>query len=285
MKKDAYYFPHFSNARSDSKLLKLRRVMGIEGYGMYFLLLEVLREQTDFKYPLDNIEDLAYEWHTSKEKLNAVISNFELFTIDKDKFFSLKLIQYLQPYLEKSERARKAALKRWDNANAYANADTKAMQMHSDSNTNAKQVKESKVKESKVKVSKEDIEFIYSLYPLACPIKHSSTGKTKNNKTTIAKLLKSEYTKYELENSIKRYIEDCEKSKTYIKNFGTFLNNIPDYSDSTTLKDVNGFTHVRWRLKESPRDTIKTVAEFEAKKHIIVDGMNEFFKTPEYFTQ
>jgi len=142
MKKDAYYFPHFSNARNDSKLIKLKRVLGIEGYGIYFMLLEVLREQTEFQLSINGIEDLAYEWHTSKEKIIAVIKDFGLFEVHDNMFFSTKLILYLQPYIEKSERARLAARVRWDALNA--NADTKALPEHSKSNA-------SKVKESKVK--------------------------------------------------------------------------------------------------------------------------------------
>ena len=125
MKKDAYYFPHFSNARNDAKLIKLRRVLGIEGYGLYFMLLEVLREQTDFKFPINGIEDLAYEWHISKEKIASVIKDFDLFEIIELVFFSPKLVLYLKPYIEKSDRARAAANKRWTeikDANAYANA-------------------------------------------------------------------------------------------------------------------------------------------------------------------
>ena len=56
MKKDAYYFPHFSNARNDSKLMRIRRIFGIEGYGIYFMLLEILRDQQNFKYPLESID-------------------------------------------------------------------------------------------------------------------------------------------------------------------------------------------------------------------------------------
>jgi len=151
MKKDAYYFPHFSNARNDSKLIKLRRIMGIEGYGMYFLLLEILREQTDFKLPLSNLEDLAYEWHTSKEKLLTIVTNFELFEVIEDKFFSPKLVLYLQPYIEKSERARTAALKRWNSVKSNANA----LQMHSGSNANknARKGKERKVNKSSISIS------------------------------------------------------------------------------------------------------------------------------------
>ena len=145
MKKDAYYFPHFSNARNDAKLVKLRRVMGIEGYGIYFLLLEILREQTNFRLPINTLEDLAYEWHTSKEKLIAVVTNFDLFEIIDETFISTKLIMYLQPYIEKSERARIAANKRWSNANAYANT----LPEHSKSNA-------SKGEETKLKKSKEE---------------------------------------------------------------------------------------------------------------------------------
>ena len=158
MKKDAYYFPHFSNARNDSKVIKLRRVLGIEGYGIYFMLLEVLREQTDFKLPLSGIEDLAYEWHTSKEKIISVINDYGMFEIDDNMFFSPKLLLYLQPYIEKSERARLAARSRWDaiNANAYANA------LPAHSKSNASKVKESKVKESKEEKTKQ-AEFVFLL--------------------------------------------------------------------------------------------------------------------------
>lgn len=147
MKKDAYYFPHFSNARNDAKLIKLRRVLGIEGYGLYFMLLEVLREQTEFKFPILGIEDLAYEWHISKEKIASVIKDFDLFEIHDNKFFSSKLIFYLQPYLEKSERARQAALIRWNNANAYANA------LPEQSKCDASKVKETKEEETKLNKS------------------------------------------------------------------------------------------------------------------------------------
>lgn len=144
MKKDAYHFPHFANARNDAKILKLRRIFGIEGYGIYFMLLEALREQTDFKLPLSSVEDMAYEWHSSKEKILSIINDFELFEIHNNRFFSPKLVLYLQPYFEKSQRARKAALKRWNNANALLEK----------SDSTASKVKEIKVNETKVEESK-----------------------------------------------------------------------------------------------------------------------------------
>lgn len=80
------------------------------------------------------------------------------------------------------------------------------------------------------------INLIYSLYPTKCPVKNSPTGKSKANKAKIKELLKK-ISPDELESTIKRYIRECTESKTYIKNFGTFLNNIPDYSESETQKE------------------------------------------------
>jgi hypothetical protein len=147
MDKDAYYFPHFCNARSDRKIRRLRKELGIEGYGIYFMVLEVLREQEDFAYPLKDIDLLADDFSASEAKVEAVIKAYGLFRVDDDKFFySPKLIEYLKPYLERSKRARNAALKRW-HGDSNANADANALPKQSPSN--ASKVKESKVKESK----------------------------------------------------------------------------------------------------------------------------------------
>lgn len=142
-KKDAYFFPHFSNARHDRKVKRIIKELGVEGYGIYFMLLEILREQTDLRYPMTDIDLLADEFNTSEQKVRTVICNYKLFDVDENEnFFSLKLIYYLQPYFEKSERARVAANKRWENAkiqakdaNAYANA----LPEHSDGKPNAMQ--------------------------------------------------------------------------------------------------------------------------------------------------
>ena len=150
MKKDAFYFPHFANARHDRKLKRVQKELGLEGYAIYFQLLEILREQIDFMYPLEDIDLLADEIGTSEPKVRTVICNYQLFDVIDDKFFSIKQIYYLQPYIEKTQRARLAAQKRWDNTNDNANA----MQMHSKCNADAMQGKESKVKESKLKEKK-----------------------------------------------------------------------------------------------------------------------------------
>lgn len=95
-----------------------------------------------------------------------------------------------------------------------------------------------------------DIDKIYNLYPAKCPFRNVSTGKTKKNKDKIKSLL-NDYSTDELETIIKTYISECIRSKTYIKNFSTLLNNLPDYSQSEqeikTTSEIPNTMDLDWR--------------------------------------
>jgi len=116
--KDAYYFPHFSNARHDRKIKRIRLDWGNQGYALYFMTLEVLRDQSDFSYPTSDIDLLADEFNVTEAELKAIIFDYKLFEIKKvdeeEVFTSPKLLDYMQPYLERSKKARNAAKKRWN---------------------------------------------------------------------------------------------------------------------------------------------------------------------------
>ena len=112
MDKDAFYFPHFSNARIDRKIRRVRKELGIEGYGIYFMLLETLREQQGFKFPIQDLDLLADEFGTSEQKVRTVVTNYQLFKVDEgEEFFSPKFNMYLKPYLEGKERKRIAGIR------------------------------------------------------------------------------------------------------------------------------------------------------------------------------
>lgn len=74
---------------------------------------------------------------------------------------------------------------------------------------------------------KEQIEEIYNSYPTRCVVGGRSTGKSGKTKDKIKTLLKT-ITPDKLIDTIKWYVEDCKKTNTYMMNFSTFLNNIPD---------------------------------------------------------
>ena len=144
MDKDAYYFPHFSNARHDRKVKRLIKELGVEGYGVFFMLLEVLREQLDYRYPIDDIDLLADEFGTSEQKVRVVICNYKLFILDEENnFFSPKFIEFMQPYLKMKDQRKLAGM---------ASAEKRRQRSLNGRETVVEQskVKESKVKESKV---------------------------------------------------------------------------------------------------------------------------------------
>jgi len=46
--KNAYYFSHDSNAKDDPKCVLLIEQLGLEGYGIYWILIEILRDQPGY---------------------------------------------------------------------------------------------------------------------------------------------------------------------------------------------------------------------------------------------
>ncbi len=147
MKKEAYYFSHDANAQDDPKCMLLIDQLGMEGYGIFWGLIEKLRNEPDYKLPIYVLPSLAKRWGTSKEKVQTVVSEFGLFVMDENMFFSERLQRSM---LLKSEKARANALNRWKLSDGNATA----MQPHSDRNATAMQKDAIKVKKSKVKESK-----------------------------------------------------------------------------------------------------------------------------------
>lgn len=145
MNKDCYYFTHDSNAKDDPKCVLMIEQLGMEGYGIYWMLVETLRDQPDYTYPVANIPALARRYNTSAEKVRTVVYNYELFTVKDDRiFFSESLNRRMQAFNERrakrSEAGRLGMARRWGDNNAI----TPLLQKDS-------AVITSKVKESKIK--------------------------------------------------------------------------------------------------------------------------------------
>jgi hypothetical protein len=138
MKKDSYYFSHDASAQDDPKCILLIEQLGMEGYGIYWALVELLRQEKDYKLPLIILPGLARRWNTAHEKVKVVISSFDLFCIEDDKFFSLRLIRSMEEYNNQRLRLSQAGLK-----GGLRSAEARLKQPSSIKG------KESKIKESK----------------------------------------------------------------------------------------------------------------------------------------
>ncbi len=86
------------------------------------------------------------------------------------------------------------------------------------------------------------VDRIYALYPPKCPISGRATGKGQKDKEKIGRLL-ANIPEEKLAATINQYLQDCLNGKSYIKNFSTFLNNIPEYSEPASKKSegVNAY--------------------------------------------
>ena len=128
--KEAYYFSHDSNAQHDPKMIKLIYNLGWEGYGLYWGIIERLRNEKDYCMPTD-YECIAMAMRAECECIKSIIEDFNLFEIEDDYFYSKSLLERMKLREIKSEKARESAYKR---RGKDANALDSGMRTHSDSN-------------------------------------------------------------------------------------------------------------------------------------------------------
>ena len=121
MKKDTYYFSHDYNAASDYKILYLRQQLGMEGYGIFWYLIEQLA-QSGGKLPIKIIPVLAMQMQVTEVKVLAVVNNFELFTITGELFESDRLNRHLTERKSLSDFGKIGAANRWKNRGAINGA-------------------------------------------------------------------------------------------------------------------------------------------------------------------
>ena len=153
MSKDAFYFSHDSNARNDPKILACRSVYGWAGFGMYWAIVEILRDQPNYRLSVNEylFDALALQLqcdritaekfvHDCAEKFTD--ENGPLLVMDENFLYSKSLIRRMSGLEDKREKARKSAEKRWSNERKNANA--MPTQCEGNANPMPKRVKESK---------------------------------------------------------------------------------------------------------------------------------------------
>lgn len=105
------YFPHDSNARNSERLIRLRMKHGAEGYGVYFMILERLREEAGYVSASD-YEMMAFDFRVDVDLVRSVVEDFGLFmpTADGKGFYSESLkrrMEYKDEKLKKRSEAGK----------------------------------------------------------------------------------------------------------------------------------------------------------------------------------
>lgn len=158
MSKVAFYFPHDSNAKDDPKCVMLIEQLGLEGYGAYWVLIETLRDQPNYRYPTALIPALARRYNTSAEKVNTVIRKYGLFDVDEDtnEFYSPSLIRRMEPLDTKREQNRLAGKLSAQKRMKINTRSTHVQHMLNAGSTSVQPEEKSRVEESRVEKNKEE---------------------------------------------------------------------------------------------------------------------------------
>ncbi len=195
-KKDVYYFSHDANALSDPKILAMRCDYGFESYGLYWAIIEMLRNESTFKLPLHKNTYRAIKMQTGttidvEKYLNDCINEYRddesgngLFNSDGKMFWSASLLRRLKKYEEIKEKRSKAANARWNKENKSKKNATKCKSIKGvcKSNANAyrsnakiKKLYAKKCKLNQIKLNKIKLKEIKSIYP-SNPAPKGNTG-------------------------------------------------------------------------------------------------------------
>jgi hypothetical protein len=114
-KLEQHWFKHDINASNNGKLIKLQANEGLEGYAVYWKLVELLYIN-EGRYEL-NLDELAFTLRISHlenatKLIQSVIMNYGLFNYDDDIFYSDRVTQGLADIYTKSKKNSENAKKR-----------------------------------------------------------------------------------------------------------------------------------------------------------------------------
>jgi len=109
MKRDQY-IPHEVSMRNTSEVMNLIEKEGMEGYGIYWALMEYLRTQDNYIGDIEVLKSLARQLRIRLPKLKRIMENYGLFSCTETTFLSPKLIEVMKPFEDR--RARIEAYKR-----------------------------------------------------------------------------------------------------------------------------------------------------------------------------
>lgn len=116
MAKETFYFTHDYNARNDDKILELRAKYGAEGYGIFWMIVETMAENSNGGSNSLLIGGLSLGFGVKVELLKEVFKyciEIGLFYKKKNFFYSKRLLTHKGFRAELSKNGTLGAEKRW----------------------------------------------------------------------------------------------------------------------------------------------------------------------------
>ena len=104
------WFKHYSDAYSNLKLQNVLIEQGLEGYGLYWLILEIVAQQSDKTFTIDESKNwksaLLFYSRIAPEKLDLILENMvknKLIVIKNNTLCVPKMAEYADEYTKKRQ--------------------------------------------------------------------------------------------------------------------------------------------------------------------------------------
>ena len=123
----------------------------MSGVGIYWCIVEMLREENEYSMNIEDVPDIAYELQCDEKTVYDIVENFDLFVINENKFTSKSLIRRMEKLDDKREKMAAGGRK---GAIAKAKLKDSSSQEQAPFKPPLNQVQASKGKESKEEYNK-----------------------------------------------------------------------------------------------------------------------------------
>lgn len=109
MNRESIYFSHDADAMNDPKCMLLVEQFGMEGYGVFWALVEMLRVQVEYRLSIALIPAIAKRLSVSEAKIRTIIEGYGLFSISEDSFFYSQSLRERMQLMDKTREKKQLA--------------------------------------------------------------------------------------------------------------------------------------------------------------------------------
>jgi DnaD/phage-associated family protein len=215
MSKVSIFFSHDTNASQDPKILQMCTVYKSEGYGWFWMLVEKMAEQENYRIPIDGkytIDAYAMRMYCDSKALHKFIDDcvkeFQLFQTDGKFLWSESLNRRMKYFEIKSEIGKNAAMARWGKRKEQSNSNANAIPEQSDGNTN-KQNKQKEINELNKQNKQNGERNVFEIYS------DNYQKLTADNSATLNDLI-DDYTEEWVKEALQEGIDRNARSIKYI---------------------------------------------------------------------
>ena len=245
MAKELPYFKFFVSEWNDGDIT-------LEDYEVQGLFINVCSYYWSNECTL-TLKKAEKKFRNADSDLWQTLINEQLIKVDKEDYISISFLDE-----QAQERGKLCstnagnAKKGWEKRKAEAKAkqelsekDATALKSQSETDAKGMQYREEKKREEKKR--EEDIDFLVSLYPDTCEGRNCSTRKGGDSIKAKLKKILGKKSKEQVEASIKGYVSDCAKSKTYLLNFSKFLDELPEAVERIDTNQLDdNYIYFQW---------------------------------------